>query len=278
MNVFLNGSFIEEKQALISPFDRGFLYGDGVFETIRSYNGKIFAWIQHIERLRAGLNELKISLHYTDSDIYRFINILLKENQLLESDAYIRITVTRGVTKDIRDFSSNELTVFIYTRPIQTEKIFTRRKDGVNAFFVPFCRGDYAELKHLGYLHSLKALMLSENINGEPIFTKDGNVLEGATSNIFFYDSKKRIIVTPQTGILKGVIRNVLIDILAKEGISVEERTVTIDETKIFTSAFITNSIVEVVGVAQLEEKRYALNDVNFIIQLFEKYKALFLT
>lgn len=276
MIVFLKGAFIEENQAIISPFDRGFLYGDGVFETLRSYKGKIFALQQHIDRLRAGLNDLKIRLTYTDSDIRSLINDLLSRNQLLTSDAYVRITVTRGVTKDLRDFSSDEPTVFIYARPLQIGRIFTIRKEGVNAFFVPFCRGDYAELKHLGYLHSLKALMLSENIYQEPIFTKNGDVLEGATSNVFFFDNQKKVLVTPKAGVLKGVIRNILIDILTKEGICVEERPVSVEETKNFVSAFITNSIIEVMGIAQLEKKRYALNDVSFIIELFEKYKTNF--
>jgi len=274
MIVFLNGALIDAKEAFISPFDRGFLYGDGVFETIRAYKGEPFLLQQHLRRLRHGLNEMNIQLPYNDTEIYHWIKELLLKNNLLENDAYIRITVSRGVTRDLRDFCSALPTIFIYSKPIDVERLLSRKNEGVSAFFVPFCRGYLAELKHLGYIVSLKALLEAENVNDEPIFTNNGKVLEGATSNIFFYDSKKGYVVTPKKGILEGVMRNLLINFMKKEGLVVEERDVLKEETENFSSAFITNSIVEVLGIAQLDDKRYSLEEAKKVNQIFEKYKS----
>ena len=93
--VFVNGAFLPANRATISVFDRGFTYGDGLFETIRAYNGRLFALDRHISRLHRSLDELAIPF-IMESALEETINKLLKLNSLDNSDAYIRITVTRG--------------------------------------------------------------------------------------------------------------------------------------------------------------------------------------
>src|SRR5436190_12299040 len=95
MLVFLNGQFVPEEHAVVSVFDRAFLYGDGIFEAVRISNARPFRWQQHLDRLQRGLDYLKIALPYSASQLLQHANRLLTENQLPE--ALLRITVSRGV-------------------------------------------------------------------------------------------------------------------------------------------------------------------------------------
>src|SRR6266567_7554929 len=95
MNVFLNGQFVPEERALVSVFDRGFLYGDGLFETVPIHHGKLFRWKQHWERLRRGADFLKIPLPYSCDSLRGFASQLIANNQLALS--LLRLTLSRGV-------------------------------------------------------------------------------------------------------------------------------------------------------------------------------------
>lgn len=274
MTVFLDGKFLKEEKAKISVFDRGFLYGDGLFETIRFYKGEPFAWKEHLKRLSQGLKYLKIDLPYSSKSILCFSKKLIEINGLNDKDAYLRITVTRGVKKELRDFSYQHPTVFIYTKPLNLDDIQKKREKGIRGVTVPFYRGDLAFLKHIGYLPSLVALMEADRKDVEPIFTKNGNLLEGATSNLFFL--KQEIVITPKKDVLKGVMRDFIIKVLKYTSFRVEERDVPISELNEFTSAFITNSILEIMPVSLINNKVFSIAEVKKIVRLFEDIKKRF--
>src|SRR5512136_1645826 len=95
MLVFINGQFIPEEQAVVSVFDRAFMYGDGLFETMRVAGGKPFRWAQHLERLRRGAEFLKIPLPFTPDTLRGFVGQLVEQNKM--PDAVLRVTLSRGV-------------------------------------------------------------------------------------------------------------------------------------------------------------------------------------
>src|SRR5579872_7032026 len=116
MIVFLNGQFVPEESAVVSVFDRGFLYGDGLFETIRIFKGKPFRWEQHLERLQRGAEFLKIKLPFSCTALPKFADELINKNQM--PDALLRLTLSRGV--GIRGYSpkgAEEPTVVMSLHP-----------------------------------------------------------------------------------------------------------------------------------------------------------------
>ncbi len=269
MKVFLNGNFMEEQEALISPFDRGFMFSDGVFETIRVYNCMPFAWKAHLRRLMAGLRLLKIKIPYTSDKLLFYVQKLLEYNKLTKKDAYLRITVTRGVTTGLKDFSCNQPTVFMFVRELNLTEITEKRQKGITASLVPFSRGDLSHIKHLGYFESLIALLNADASHGEAVFTNNGKVLEGATSNIFFVKSDN--VVTPHRNILKGIMRKEVISILREAGFKIEERDVRVAELNTFQGAFITNSIIEVVPLKQIDNIHFNVKAVAKLIELIRE-------
>lgn len=270
MIVLLNGKFLEEDKVFISPFDRGFLYGDGVFETLASYEGEPIFWQHHMLRMKAALSEMKLPFPCPKEELYDNIKKLLKLNALDGKAAYIRITVTRGITKGLRDFSCLSPTYFAYVAPLDSEKIAKKRELGVKAFFVSYSRGDFAHLKHLGYLPSLKALMEADEVS-EPLFVRGRKITEGATSNIFFCEKER--IVTPKEGMLRGVMRDVLLDFFKRNGLIAVEDDILKDDMEKFDAAFITNSIIEILPVREIEGRPFKMAKVYDFIRLFEKYK-----
>lgn len=266
MFVFLNGKIIRKEDAKISPFDRGFLFGDGVFETVRCYKGAPFAWQQHINRLKKGLSELSINTDLNEEELKNSVIRLLYINNLSCTDAYLRITISRGENNDLRDFSSSNPTIFAFVKPLNLARLEKKRKLGVNAELTDYHRDVLPHIKHLNYLSSVKSL-IDVDAEIEPIFTYNNKILEGATSNIFF--CKNNIVITPPKGnILAGVMRNLILDFLKNEGILVEERDILVNEINDFSGAFITNSIIEILPVARISYKHFSLQSANHFIQI----------
>ncbi|MGO9611920.1 MAG: aminotransferase class IV [Dissulfurispiraceae bacterium] len=273
MIVWLNGNFINETRAKISVFDRGFLYGEGLFETMRGYNGAPFAYFDHMARLDRGLKVLSLQIAYSTSDLLLVMRKLLSINNLTHQDSYIRITVTRGSTGNVRDFKATEPTCLIFCRQLNVHEINEKRKVGINVISVPLHRDFLAEFKHLSYLSSLFALLRisTEKESDEAIFIgQDSSVLEGATSNIFFYDDT-RVITPPARSILPGIMRNCMIDALKKEGVKIQERKVNLKDIKHFKGAFITNSIIELLPVRSMDGVLFSLEKSTFFYTALSK-------
>lgn len=255
MIVYLNGRYLDDSEACISPFDRGFLYGDGFFETLKCIRGKPIFLNEHVNRLKDGLRELNIELNEGYKDFNKIIKNLLNFNELQETSAYVRITVSRGVTNSFKDFNSDKPTVFVFTKEIDENYYKSMRKNGFNLKTVNFYRNFLAEFKHINYLPSVYGILKNRDYD-EILFLDDkGYVLEGGTSNIFFVGDD--LICTPKSNILKGIYREYVIKTLRRLNIKVEERDIHSDEIGNFVSAFLTNSIIEVMPVAKINDIEY---------------------
>jgi len=273
MIVWLNGNFINETKAKISVFDRGFLYGEGLFETMRGYHGAPFAYFDHMDRLARGLKVLSLQIAYSTSDLLLVIRKLLSVNNLAQQDSYIRITVTRGTTGNVRDFKATQPTCLIFCRQLNVHEINEKRRVGIKISSVPLHRDFLPEFKHLSYLSSLLALLRisTGKQSDEAIFIgQDSSVLEGATSNIFFYDDT-RVITPPAKGILPGIMRSCMIEALKKEGIKIQEKKVNLKDIKQFKGAFITNSIIELLPVRRMDGMLFSLDESTFFYTVLSK-------
>ncbi|NQT46064.1 MAG: aminotransferase class IV [Candidatus Omnitrophica bacterium] len=256
--VVINGKFCPESKAVISVFDKGFLYGDGAFETMRGYGGRIFRFEEHYRRLSWALEYLEIDISYDSGEIRDLIRQLMKKN--FAKDAYIRVTVTRGSGDgriDIEDKSSP--TVLIVVKPFTPyDKKFCR--EGMTARMSGIRRNDKSpvpQLKTLNYLEPILARREAREAGADEgiLIDNQGRVMGGAVSNIFVVDD--RGLVTPAEGyaILSGITRKAVLEIAKDMRMKAVESHISIDELLSAKEVFITNTLMEIMPVVEIDGK-----------------------
>ncbi len=271
--VYLNGKYLCPENAHISVFDRGLQYGDGLFETLRAYNGKVFLLNEHITRLQAGAKTLSIQLEKTTEfvDIKKIITKLLRSNDLSSTDAIVKIIITRGVDVPYPSPVPNvntRPTIVITARPLNTAKISKIQRSGVQAVFLKQREVFPDGMKTLNYLPAITGkIEASKKGAFEGIFIshtgKPGGmgkaltrdlVLEGTSSNVFIVKDNNTIKTPPLGRILPGITRDVVIRIARECGLTVKETEITVGELKKSREVFITNSAIEIVPVTKIDD------------------------
>lgn len=269
--VWINGHFVDTKDAKVSVFDRGFLYGDGVFETMRSYAGIIFKLDEHLDRLFRSLVVIKIKAPYSKSYFKNAVYAALKTNKI--TSGYIRIAVTRGEGrfgigyKD--DFKPN---VIIAAKEFEGYPEWMHKR-GLRAEAAGFKQNEYSELariKSMNYLNYILARFYAkENGYDEAILENTaGYITEAATSNIFFV--KKNAVTTPSldSGILPGITRDVVIGIIKKLRLKLNEKKVSYRELMNADEVFLTNSLAEILPVVKIGSKKIGIGKPGEITKL----------
>ena len=254
--VFLNGEFLPLENANISVMDRGFLFGDGVYEVIPVYENWIFRLDEHLVRLQNSLNEIDIVNPYTQAEWEQLIRQLMEKNDF-PGDKSIYIQVTRGViTPEIggRDHFYNKKlvpTVLLMCKPI-TSKDFSK---GVGAITHEDIRWDYCHIKAISLLPGvlLKNRAFHKDGSYEAILLQNGKVTEGAASNVFIV--KDKVIKTPlkDNKLLSGVTRDLIIELIRKAEIPYEETTISEAELRKSDEIWITSSTMEIAPVIKLD-------------------------
>ncbi|WP_297990884.1 aminodeoxychorismate lyase [Anoxybacillus sp.] len=255
MFIYVNGQIVTKKDACISPFDHGFMYGLGLFETFRVYDGHPFLLDDHLTRLHDGLNMLNISFSITRDEVMHILSRLLEANGY--RDAYVRLNVSAGVGDvglQVEKYTAP--TVIMYMKPVPAfpdEKVCQTLRMRRNT------PEGYIRLKSHHYLNNILGKReIGKDAHVEGIFlTQDGFVAEGIVSNIFW--AKDGVVYTPsvQTGILNGVTRMFVIDLLCSWGIHVQEGFYVLQHLKEADEIFLTNSIQEIVPVCRLDGDVY---------------------
>jgi aminodeoxychorismate lyase len=215
MLVFLNGKFVPEEQAVVSVFDRSFLYGDGLFETLRVAGGKPFCWPQHIERLQRGAEFLKLRLPFAREALEMFSTRLIEQNQMPES--LLRITLSRGIgPRSYSPVGANQpfLVMSLHAAPqIDLQKPMQWRLY-TSSVRLPATE-PLAQFKTCNKLPQILARAEAEAAGADEglLLNTDGMVAEAASSNIFWL--KDGIVGTPPlaSGILAGVTRIIVLQI-----------------------------------------------------------------
>jgi len=254
--VYLNGEFVYENEAKISVFDRGFLFGDGLFETMRAYQGKFFMWESHLSRLYNSAKLLKISIRTNKEVLKKAATKLMELNGL--SDAYLRITVSRGKHSGRITFDNKFIsTVLIVASELSLYPLEDYRK-GIKVVIADVRQNSFSPLPMHKSLNYLNCILAKEEarLKGakEAIFlNSEGLVAEGATSNIFLV--KEGRIYTPSKSehILPGITRKVVLNIIKELGIEVKEEGIALDDLFRANEIFITNSIMEVLPIKEID-------------------------
>ena len=277
--VFLNGSLVPKGDAKISIDDRGFLLGDGVFETMRSYGGKVFRLDKHLKRLFDSLAIIHLQIPYQQEELAQAVYDTLKTNQLQE--AYIRLTVTRGQGgKGIDPSEKPSPTIVIVAREFipYPEQVYKEGlKTGISGIKQNLS-SSIARIKSLNFLdHILARIEARERGLDEAILLNtEGFVCEGAVSNIFLVKNGNVITPDRESGILPGVTREVIIELALREGIRIEERKVKPSELKEADECFLTNTLMEVMPVSEIDGVKIGTEKPGSLTLTFaEWYKDL---
>ncbi len=256
MKVYVNGEFLEKDQAKISVFDHGFLYGDGAFEGIRSYEGLVYKFDEHINRLMESLHTLMIQLPMTKKQLMDAVIKTLQVNKL--NNAYIRLIVTRGVGDlglDPRKCKGHAGVVVITDKiTLYPAELYQK---GMEIITVPTVKNHpealNAELKSLNYLNNILAKIEATNVgyNEAIMLDSHGYVAECTGDNIFILQDG--VLSTPVHGRLKGITRQSVIELAGKNKISVLERSFTRHEIFNADECFLTGTAAEIIPVVKLD-------------------------
>jgi branched-chain amino acid aminotransferase len=258
--IFLGGEFVKKEDAVVSVFDHGFLYGDGVFEGIRVYSGNDFRLDAHLKRLYESAQSIMLNIPYTQEEMTQLIIETIRKNQL--ESAYIRVVVSRGKGNLGLDPSScskpsviiiaEELSMYpkeYYERGIKIASVASRRN-----------RPDVLspQIKSLNYLNNI-LVKLEANQAGveEALMLNDqGYVTEGSADNIFIV--KNGTIYTPPVylGALEGITRNAILDIARAKGLDVRESPFTRHDVYVADEVFLTGTAVEVIAVIDVDGRK----------------------
>jgi aminodeoxychorismate lyase len=252
--VFLNGRLVPEERAVVSVFDRGFLYGDGLFETMRVFNGKPFRWAEHMERLRKGAEFLKIELPFSSEALRGFAHQLIAENKM--SDSLLRVTLSRGV--GVRGYSpkgaENPTVVMSLHAAPGAGSSAPRWKLITSSQRLP-ANDPLAQFKTCNKLPQILARAEADAVGADEalLLNTDGFVVEGASSNLFWIE--RDTICTPAlaSGVLPGVTRAVVLEICVAFGLKVREADIRPDDLKKTAGIFVSLSSFGVVEAAALD-------------------------
>ncbi|GJL62740.1 MAG: branched chain amino acid aminotransferase [Nitrospirales bacterium] len=258
--IYVNDRFVPQEQAKISVFDHGFLYGDGVFETLRAYQGKIFQMERHLERLAASCDRIGLSLPIPQTRWPELLQESLRRNAL--SDASIRVTISRGEGEIGLDPSlCSHPTVVIMAKPIKPYPADYRHQ-GVHLALVNIRRTPIAaqppEVKALSFLNNILAKHEASRAGcfDALMLNMDGCLTECTTSNIFFVCQGQLCTPSTECGILRGVTRDVVMTLAKEEGLSVVEGSFSLEQLLAAEECFLTNTGMEVMPVSQVDGRR----------------------
>jgi len=253
--VYLNGNYLAEEDASISVLDRGFIFGDGVYEVIPCYGGHLFRLEQHIQRLQNSLDGIRLKNPLTDSQWQEIIEEVVRRNDD-NVDLSIYLQVTRGVAKRDHVFPDNvSPTVFIMSNtmlPVSDTKL----ANGVVAITHDDIRWRYCHIKSIALLpNTLMRQVAREAGADEAILNRDGKITEGAASNIFIV--KKNKIITPPKDecLLPGITRDLILEIAANANLDYNEEEISLAQLQDADEIWLTSSTKEILPVTQLDNK-----------------------
>lgn len=259
MVIYCNGEFVAESEAKVSIFDHGFLYGDGIFEGIRAYNGRVFKLYEHLKRLYESAKSINLKINISIDEMQEIVLETLRRNEL--KDGYVRLVVSRGkgnLGLDPRTCPASaifciadQITLFpssMYENGLEVKTVAIRRNnpDSLNP-----------RIKSLNYLNNILAKIeaFQSGVMEAVMLTQEGYVAEGTGDNIFIY--KNGILITPPiyAGILEGVTRNTVLDLAEHLGIMSKQELFTRHDLYTAEECFLTGTAAELIPTIKVDSR-----------------------
>mgnify|MGYP001626194864 FL=1 len=281
--VYIDGEFVPRSQAKVSVFDHGLLYGDGVFEGIRSYNGVVFKLLEHIDRLYDSAKTILLNIPVTKEEMVKIVLETLKRNNL--KDAYIRLIVTRGVGDlGLDPRKCSKPSIIVIAQPMEPLLGKEVKEKGVKLIISSIRRDRVDATSHqaktLNYLNSILAKIeaINSGVDDAVLLDERGFVSEASAANLFIVKNNN-IFTPPQTaGILPGITRGTVIELARRIGYRVEERDITPIELLTADEVFLTGTAAEIVPVVEISGRKIGDGKpgqvTKRLIEEFEKVKG----
>jgi len=255
VRVFLNGQFVPEEQALVSVFDRGFLYGDGLFEAVRILNGKPFRWDQHFQRFERGAAFLKIPPPFASKALRVFADELVAQNQM--PDSLLRLTLSRGV--GVRGYSPKGAERPTIVMSLHAASPFNpEQSSGWRLITVTVrlpANEPLSQFKTCNKLPQIVARAQADAVGADEalLLSTDDSIAEGTSSNLFWLE--QQVVCTPALacGVLPGVTRGVIFEICREMGLAVREVSVPAPDLRQKSGIFLSLSSVGIAEASSLD-------------------------
>ena len=253
--VYVNGHYMDEQHATVSIFDRGFLFGDAVYEVTAVVDGKLWDLDDHLNRLRRSCAGLELDCPWTEAELRDMHLTLVQKNQLQEGVVYLQLS--RGNAGD-RDFSyadlSNPPTLVMFTQ----EKILVDApgaREGLRMITRPDVRWQRRDLKTVSLLAASMAYTTARRQGvDDALLVENGMITEGTSSNVFIVTQDNTVITRPLgSGILPGTTRRLLLDLIAQENLQLTERVFTPEEARRAKEVFISSTTALIMPVVELD-------------------------
>ncbi len=280
LQIYINGEFHDKENAKISVYDHGLLYGDGVFEGMRSYSGKVFRLEQHLDRLYESALAICLTIPISKEQMALDVNKTLQVNSL--TNAYIRLVVTRGsgsLGLDPNRTSNPQVIIIADSISLYPEEYY---QNGLKIITASTVRSHPAALspriKSLNYLNNIMAKIegLQAGCVEALMLNHKGEVAECTGDNIFIV--KNGTILTPpkDAGILEGITRNAILDLAKVLGVVAHETTLTRHDVFVADECFLTGSAAEVIPVVSLDSRPIGQGKVGAVTtKLMAAFKKL---
>jgi len=251
---FVNGRFMPLAQAAVPVEDRGYQFGDGVYEVVRTYQGKPFQLEAHLVRLERSAEAIGVSVPYPRQEWERLMTEGLRQAGYEDSKIYVQLT--RGVAPRDHVFPVDaQPTVVMTIRELHSLPASVH-KAGVEAVTMEDLRWGRCDIKSLNLLPNVMGRQRAKEAGAfEAIFVRNGLVTEGSVSNVMVVRDGRLSTAPEGPTILSGVTRKLVLDLARKEGLAVEERYVTVEELRRADEVFLSGTTVEVLAVVRVDQK-----------------------
>ena len=270
MQIYLNGKLVPAKEAVVSVLDHGFLYGDGIYETMRVYDGVTFMLDEHLRRLYRSASLIGLTIPLDADSLKRSVYETLIANSL--RNAVVRLTISRGygpigldpdlcpkptvviITQEMKDYPKSFYEKGISLIIPETKRNF---REAINP-----------EIKSLNFLNNILAKIEAKKRGAYDAIMLNvyGKLSEGTISNVFFY--KNGILCTPslECGILDGITRSIVITIAKRDGLKVKEAEFIKEDLYLSEEVFITSTTLEVMPVSKVDDQKYAVGNITKLL------------
>lgn len=273
--VFINGEFLNQEDAKVSYEDRGYVFGDGVYEYIRAYNGKLFTVTEHFERFLRSASEIQIDLGYTVEELTDIVRQLLEVNDIQNGGIYIQ--ATRGVAPRNHSFPTPEVKPVTMAFAKSYDRPYDDFENGINAVTVEDIRWLRCDIKSLNLLGNVLAKEYAVKYNAtEAIQHRGETVTEGASSNVYAIKDGEIYTHPVNNYILNGITRKVIKWVAEDYNIPFNEETFTVDFLKNADEVIVSSTSAEVTPVVKIDGEIVSDGKVGPITKKlqegFEKY------